>query len=91
MVHLLLHEFRVCQLCSHVTIIGEQEYTSCIAVEASYRVYSLLANATQTVEYSLAFLWVVNCGNAVFGLVEQNINLAFWVYSLTVETYIVIG
>ena len=90
MIYLLLHELRVCQLCSHVAIVSEKEYTSCVTVKTAYWVYSLLADATQAVEYGLALLWVVNCGNAVFWLVEQNVNFAFWVYSLAIETYIVV-
>ena len=85
MVDLLLEELRMCKLRSQIAVVGEQEYTSGVAVETSYRVDALGAYVLNQIHNCLALLGIVACCHAVLRLVEQHVHFLLKIYRLIVE------
>ena len=81
-VYFFLGVLRMGKFRGQVTIVGEQQHAGGIAVEASYGIYSLVACAFHEIHHGHATVGVVGCGDAIFGLVEQNVCLAFESYYL---------
>ena len=77
-VNLLLQELRMCEFRSEVAVIGEQQHTSGVAVETSYRIDALWTHVLNEVHNGLALLRIVTGGDIVLRLVEQNVNLLLW-------------
>ena len=89
MIDLLLEEFGVCKAACHLTVIGKKQDTCCIAVKTAYGIYTLLAGTLDIIHNCLALLRIIHGGNAILGLIEQNINLALYVYQLVMEQHVV--
>ena len=89
MIDLLLEESGVSQAACHLTVIGKKQNTCCIAVKTAYGIYTLLAGTLDIIHNCLALLGIINCGNAILGLVEQDVNLTLYTYQLIVEQYVV--
>ncbi len=79
-----LHEFGVCELRGEVAVVGEQEHTGGVAVKATYGVDALVAGALHEVQHCEAAVGVIAGGDAVFGLVEQDVALALGCHDLLV-------
>ena len=88
-INLLLEELRMSELRSHVSIVGEKQYTCGVAVETTYRVDALAACILHEIHNSLALLWVVACCHIVLRFVEKYIYLLLDAYWLVVELHLV--
>ena len=88
-VDLFLIEFGVRQFGSQVTIVGQQEHTCCVAVEATYRIDTLGTSVANDINYRVALLRIVGCSNGIFRLIEQDIHLMLAANGLVVETHLI--
>ena len=85
MVDLLLDELRLSELAGEVTIVGEKEHASGVAVETAYWIDTLLACIAHEIHDSLTSLRVIACSHSVLWLVEEDIDLALEADRLIVE------
>ena len=76
MIDLLLHVGGVSELAGKVTIIGNEDDPSSIAVQATDGVDTFLTSSLDEVHHRLAALGVVGGRDAVLRLVEQDVDLA---------------
>ena len=81
-VYFFLGVLRMGKFRGQIAIVGEQQHAGGIAVEASDGIYSLVACAFHEIHHGHATVGVVGCGDAIFGLVEKNVCLAFESYYL---------
>ena len=88
-IYLLLQEFRVSQLRSQVTIVSEQEHTSSVAVETSYRVDALRASTLHKVHNGFALLRAIAGRNVILWLIEKHIYLLLKSHWLVVELHLI--
>ena len=88
-VDLLLQELRMSQLRSQVTIVGQKQHTSGVAVQTTNRIDALLASTLHQVHHSLTLLGIVAGGHIVLGLVQQHIDLLLHTNGLIVEQHLV--
>ena len=79
----------MCKLACHFAIVGEKEYTSCVAVQATYWVDTLWASILNEIHNGLTLLWIVACSNIILWLVEKHVNLLLQCYRLIVELNLV--
>ena len=73
------------ELGSQVTVVGEQEHTRCVTVEAADRIDALRASILDEIHHSLALLRIIAGGNSVFRLVKQHVDLLLKCDGLIVE------
>ncbi len=81
-IYFFLGVLRMGEFRGQVAIVGEQQHAGGVAVEASYGIYSLVACSFHEIHHGHAAVGVVGSGDAIFGLVEQNVCLAFERYYL---------
>ena len=81
-VNLFLHELGVGELRGKVAVVGKQKHAGSVAVKTSHGIYALVACAFDEIHHSKTSVGVVAGGNAVFGLVEQDIALALKCHNL---------
>ena len=84
LVDFLLDILRVSELGSQVTVVGEQQYTSGVAVQTSHRIDALFTGTFHEIHDGFAAVGVVTGGDTVFGLVKQDVALLFGGYDFTV-------
>ncbi len=65
------------ELLGHVAIVGEEEDAGGVAVETPYGVDALLACVGYDVHDGSASFGVVGCGDAILGLIEEDVDLLF--------------
>ena len=88
-VNLLLMEFRVRQLGGEVAVVGQQEHTGGVAVEASHGIDTLRAGVTNDVDNGMTLLRIIRRGDGILGFIEQDIDLALTANGLVVESDII--
>ena len=81
----LLQIFWMSQFRSQITVIGQQQYTSCITVQTSYRINTFLTSTFYKIHNSLTLLRVIRSSNTVLRLVQQNVYFTFDINRLIVE------
>ena len=89
MVDFLLQELRMSQLRSQVTIVGQKQHTSGVAVQTTNRIDAFLAGSLNKVHNSLALLGIVAGGDIVLRLVQQHIDLLLHLDRLIVEQHLI--
>ena len=67
----------MCELGSEVAVVGEQEHTGGVAVEASHGVDAFFAGTLHEVHHGFASVGVVAGGHTIFWFIEQKIHFAF--------------
>ena len=91
-IDLLLDVLRVCELRGEVAVVGEQQHAGGVAVETSDGVDALGACTLDEVHDRGAVLRILARGDAVLGLVEQDVALALQCHHLVVVfDHIVVG
>ena len=75
LVDLLLDILGVGEFGGQVTIVGEQEHASGIAVETTHGIDALLAGSLHKVHNGLAAVGIITGGDAILGFVEQDVAL----------------
>ena len=75
LVDFLLDILRMGEFGSQVTVVGEQQHTSGVAVQTANGIDALLAGSLHQVHNGLAAIGVVTGCDAVLGLVEQDVAL----------------
>ncbi len=84
LVDFLLDILRVSELGSQVTVVGEQQYTSGVAVQTSHRIDALFTGTFHEIHDGFAAVGIVTGCDTVFGLVKQDVALLFGGYDFTV-------
>ena len=88
-INLLLQELRVSQLTCEFTVVGQQQHTGGVAVEASDGINTFGTSALNEVHDGLAVLGIVGSGDIILRLVEQDIDLFLDLHQLIVELHFV--
>ena len=88
-VDLLLDELGVSQFGGQVAVVGQQEHTGGVTVQAAYGIDTLLTGALHQVEHGGTAVGIVGGGDAVLGLVQEDVALALGGDDLAVELHYV--
>ena len=88
-INFLFVELRMRQFGRQVTVIGEQQYTGGIAIQATYGIDTLRTSTTNDVDDGMTLLRIIGGGNGVLGFVEQDIHLTFPTNGLVMETDVI--
>ena len=91
LVDFLLDILRVGEFGCQVTVVGEQEHTGGVAVKSSHGIDAFLTSTLDEVHDGLAAVGIVTGGDAVFGLIEQDVALLLGGYDLAIIFYNVLG
>ena len=91
LVDFLLDILGVGELGREVTIVGEQEHTSGVAVQTSHGIDAFLTGTLDEVHNGLAAVGVVAGGDAILGLIEQDVALLLGGYNLSIVFHNVLG
>ena len=84
LVDFLLDILRMGELSCQVTVVGEQQYTSGVAVQTSHRIDALFTGTFHEIHDGFAAVGIVTGCDTVFGLVKQDVALLFGGYDFTV-------
>ena len=87
MVDLLLEELRMGQLAGKLTVVGQQQHTSGVAVQTTYRIDALGTCVLHEIHHSLTLLRIVAGSDVVLWLVEQHIYFLLKCDRLIVELH----
>ena len=74
-IDLLLQELRVSELAGELAIVGKEQHTHGVAVQATYGIDALRTGILDQIHNGLALLWIVDGGNVVLRFVKQYIDL----------------
>ena len=84
LVDFLLDILRMGELSCQVTVVGEQQYTSGVAVQTSHWIDALFTGTFHEIHDGFAAVGIVTGCDTVFGLVKQDVALLFGGYDFTV-------
>ena len=74
-IDLLLQELRVSELAGELAIVGKEQHTHGVAVQATYGIDALRTGILDQIHNGLALLWIIDGGNVVLRFVKQYIDL----------------
>ena len=87
MINFLLHKLRMGKLAGQLAIVGKQEHTRCVAVQATNGIDTLATSTLNKIHNGLAVLRVIAGSNIILGFVQENINLLLYAHQLVVEQH----
>ena len=87
MVDFLLQELRMRQLRSQIAIIRQQQHTSSITVQTSYRIDTFATSSFHKIHYSKTRLRIIRSSHTIFRLIQQHIHLTFNAYRFIMELH----
>jgi len=90
-IDLLLDVLGMGEFRSEVTIVGEEQHTSGVAVETTNRIDTLAACIAHQIHNGLTALWIIAGGDGILRLVEEYIDLALEAYGLVVEGHLILA